>query len=325
MTSKNTKKGISIGLVVGLAILMIISTIGITGYLYYKEQYRGEAVAYSKQLIKDIQEDSFEYKIAKLYYSEEEIKSIKEDIKIIETTNDEVVENDDGIEIHKIKGTTYQATMMIVKNPEDVIVAVNPTLDSAGAGLSLDEYIELHDGIAGINAGGFEDAGGKGNGGQAWGIVISDGKLVSGNLNDYTSVIGINYDNQLVVKDMSAKQALEWNIRDAVTFGPIFIDQFQVVFESGRHPGLNPRTVIGQREDGAFLFLVIDGRQPVSLGSTYQDIIDIMLDFNAMTAANLDGGNSTVMVYNGETLNSTVSIYGARYLPTAFVVKKGSN
>ena len=157
------------------------------------------------------------------------------------------------------------------------------------------------------------------------GIVISDGKLVSGNLNDYTSVIGINYDNQLVVKDMSAKQALEWNIRDAVTFGPIFIDQFQVVFESGRHPGLNPRTVIGQREDGAFLFLVIDDRQPVSLGSTYQDIIDIMLDFNAMTAANLDGGNSTVMVYNGETLNSTVSIYGARYLPTAFVVKKGSN
>ena len=72
------------------------------------------------------------------------------------------------------------------------------------------------------------------------------------------------------------------------------------------------------------LLLVLDGRQPVSFGSTYQDIIDIMLDFGAMTAANLDGGNSTVMIYDEETLNSTVSIYGDRRLPTAFLVKKGA-
>ena len=324
MTNNKRSKGISVGIVLTLVILMILSTIGVTGYLFYKEKYRGDAIAYSKELIKELPEEGLEATIAKLFYSDEEIKSIKEGIKVQEPTNQENEDKGDGIEIHKIKGTTFQATMMVVKNPEDVIVAVNPTLDSMGAGLSLDEYIELHDGIAGINAGGFEDAGGSGNGGQAWGIVISDGKLVSGNMNDFTSVIGINYDNRLVVGDMSAKQALDWNVRDAVTFGPIFIDQFNVVFEKGRHPGLNPRTVIGQREDGAFLLLVIDGRQPVSLGSTYQDIISIMQGFHAMTAANLDGGNSTVMVYDGKTLNSTVSIYGARNLPTAFVVKKGS-
>ncbi|NLC95966.1 MAG: phosphodiester glycosidase family protein [Erysipelotrichaceae bacterium] len=329
MKKKTKPKGVSIGLVITIVITIFISTIGITGYLYYKEKYRGSAVFYSKELIKNLPEKGLEKNIAKLFYSEEEIKFIKDEKSInleINQNENSQDENskDDGIIIHKIKGPTYQAIMMEVKNPEDVIVAINPNLDSSGAGLALEDYIELHDGIAGINAGGFEDAGGSGNGGQAWGIVISDGKLVSGHLNDFTSVIGINYDNKLVVGDMSAKQALEWNIRDAVTFGPIFIDQFQVVFKSGRHPGLNPRTVIGQKEDGTFLLLVIDGRQPVSLGSTYQDIIDIMLDFNAMTAANLDGGNSTVMVYDGKTINSTVSIYGARNLPTAFIVKKGS-
>lgn len=81
------------------------------------------------------------------------------------------------------------------------------------------------------------------------------------------------------------------------------------------------RTVIGQRYDGAFLLMVLDGRQPSSFGSTYQDIIDIMQQYDAVNAANLDGGNSTVMVYDGETLNTTVSIKGDRRVPTAFIVK----
>ena len=38
-------------------------------------------------------------------------------------------------------------------------------------------------------------------------------------------------------------------------------------------------------------------------------------------ADELDGGNSTVMVYDGETLNTTVSIKGDRRVPTAFIVK----
>lgn len=323
MTIKRKRRGISALSVFLMCFFVVLVTVLFTGYLYFKEKYKGSAVAYSTNLIKELPESGLETTIAKMFYSSEEINRIKEGNEIIENTTQVNEDKGDGIEIHKIKGSTYQAIMMVVHNPEDLMVAVNPNLDSSGAGLSLDEYIELNNGIAGINAGGFEDAGGNGNGGQAWGIVISDGKLVSGSMDEFTSVIGINYKNELVVGDMSAKQALEWNVRDAVTFGPIFINQFQVVFEKGRHPGLNPRTVIGQREDGAFLLLVMDGRQPVSFGATYQDIIKIMQDFNAMTAANLDGGNSTVMVYDGETLNSTVSIYGARNLPTAFVVKKG--
>lgn len=323
MTKKRTKT-MSTGLVVSLCILMILITTGTTTYFVLKETYKGAAVAYSNQLIKDLPSTGLNHTIAKFFYSDKEIESIKNGIDETQVIiKDEQIESPDGIEIHPIKGSTYQAFMMIVSNPEDLMVAVNPYLDSGAPGPSLEEYIEMYDGIAGINAGGFEDAGGKGNGGQAWGIVISEGELVSGTPSEYGPVIGINDQNKLVVGDMSAKQALDWGVRDAVTFGPIFINQYENVFNSARLAGLNPRTAIGQRADGTFLLLVMDGRQPLSFGALYPDIIQIMQDYGAMTAANLDGGNSTVMVYENETVNSTVSIYGARNLPTAFVVKAG--
>ena len=70
--------------------------------------------------------------------------------------------------------------------------------------------------------------------------------------------------------------------------------------------------------------LPVIGAVNATVGSTslgYQDIIDIMQQYDAVNAANLDGGNSTVMVYDGETLNTTVSIKGDRRVPTAFIVK----
>ena len=45
-----------------------------------------------------------------------------------------------------------------------------------------------------------------------------------------------------------------------------------------------------------------------------------MFNYGAYMASNLDGGNSTAMIYNGEYVNNTVSMYGSRHLPTAFIV-----
>ena len=61
--------------------------------------------------------------------------------------------------------------------------------------------------------------------------------------------------------------------------------------------GLNPRTAIGQRKDGAVIFVCIDGRQASSMGGTYGDIIDIMVEYGAYNACNMDGGSSSVMMY----------------------------
>ena len=70
------------------------------------------------------------------------------------------------------------------------------------------------------------------------------------------------------------------------------------------------------------LLLVIEGRQTSSLGATYLDLIEIMLEFEAVNAANLDGGMSSSMAYEGEEILNNCSIKGPRDMPTAFVVER---
>jgi exopolysaccharide biosynthesis protein len=84
--------------------------------------------------------------------------------------------------------------------------------------------------------------------------------------------------------------------------------------------GLNTRTAIGQRADGSVLLLVIEGRQTSSLGATYADLINIMLEFGAVNAANLDGGMSSSMAYQGEEILKNSSVSATRDMPTAFII-----
>jgi exopolysaccharide biosynthesis protein len=67
--------------------------------------------------------------------------------------------------------------------------------------------------------------------------------------------------------------------------------------EFSANSGYNPRTAIGQRADGTVIFLCVDGRQAGSLGATYADLINIMVEYGAVNACNLDGGASTTMMY----------------------------
>ncbi len=304
-----------------LVLVVLLSSVGI-GYFYYKELLQGESLAYSYEKVKDLNEESFTYKIAKLFYTEEEIANIK-DNHVEEVMKDEVIEDDDSIEIRRVYGSSYEGVMMIVHNPEDISVAVNPNMATGGAGPSLDEYVKMYNALGGINAGGFIDVGGYGNGGTPWGIVIHKGELLAGNLNEYVPIIGIDEDHRLICVDGTAKDALSWGIQEALTFGPVLINNYQVAYKegSGNLPMLNPRTGIGQRSDGAFILLTIDGRGPSSFGALYEDIVDVFVENDCGMAANLDGGNSTAMIYDGEYINVPVSMKGSRNLPTVFLVR----
>ena len=65
---------------------------------------------------------------------------------------------------------------------------------------------------------------------------------------------------------------------------------------------------------------MLDGRSINTLGATMQDVADIMLEYGAVNAGNLDGGSSSVMVYDGEIINNCASVTGPRNIPTAFIV-----
>lgn len=86
--------------------------------------------------------------------------------------------------------------------------------------------------------------------------------------------------------------------------------------------GVGPRTAIGQRKDGTVLFLVIDGRQPgYSVGATLRDIQNILFEEGAVIAANLDGGSSSTLFFNGKVINKPADLLGERMIPTAFIVQ----
>ncbi len=251
-----------------------------------------------------------------------ETKPVSADIEVTEFTGDE---NIDDIRIEHISGSTYEGWMMLIHDPSDITVEVNPNLASGGAAPDLDTYMKDFNAVAGINAGGFIDVGGHGDGSQPQGIVIHKGQLVSGSLTEYSDIIGIDSDNKLVCAGATAQDALSWGVQEAVTFGPIYINNYEDVFDysTTNLAMLNPRTAIGQAGDGTFLLLVIDGRGPSSFGAEYGDVVKVFQAYDAINAANLDGGNSSAMMYNGEYVNNTVSMYGSRNLPTVFLVKEG--
>ena len=60
-------------------------------------------------------------------------------------------------------------------------------------------------------------------------------------------------------------------------------------------------------------------------GATAADLIEVMDEYGAVNAANVDGGSSSTMYYNGEYLMTSVTFYYSNSswrLPTAFVVKE---
>lgn len=226
------------------------------------------------------------------------------------------------IEIVDVVGATYKGKMMIVKDPSRVVVGTSSdTFSASKGGKKLDQMIADEGAVGGVNAGGFVDDGGVGNGGMPIGLVIKNGKLLNGGLNTPFTVVGFDQKNMLHVGTMTGQQAMDKGLRDAVSFGPALVVNGNPLESSGTGGGLNPRTAIGQREDGSVLILVIDGRQPHSLGATHKDLVDVMIDFEAVNACNLDGGSSSMMYYEGELKTVCSSLYGPRRIPTAILVK----
>lgn len=234
-----------------------------------------------------------------------------------------LLSSEDGIDVFSIVGGTYQGYMMIVKDPSRVTVGTCRDKFDGSKGLQLKDIAKRYDAVAAINGGGFEDSGGVGNGGTPVGLVVSEGKVKhTGRDRNYNITVGFDKNNIMVLgKNMSDDDAEAKGIRDAITFGPALIVNGEPASVKGQSSGLNPRTAIGQRKDGAVLMLVIDGRQASSLGATYSDLITIMLEYGAVNAINMDGGSSSLMYYKGEYLNSGVVLTGSRKMPTAFIVR----
>lgn len=228
--------------------------------------------------------------------------------------------SDSGIEIYDVKGSTYDGKMMIISDPTRVFVGIPEDGFGEGkSGMTVYNMIERYSAVAGTNAGGFDDPGGSGTGGIPEGIVIYEGELLWGQKNAYYSLAGLDANGLLHVGKMTAQNALDKGIVYAASYGPALIvnGEPQQTYKGG----LNPRTAIGQRADGAILLLVINGRSIGSLGASLEDLVEIFVEYGAVNATNLDGGSSSIMIHEGEYITNSAYIYGERVVATSILVK----
>ena len=208
----------------------------------------------------------------------------------------------DGLQFFTVKGATYTAYMMIVKDPSRVFVGTSSDFKSGKQGINIFDAAAKYGAIAAINAGEFSDPGGVGTGDNPIGLTYSQGNCVW-NDGQKRTFIGIDKNDRLVVSEpMTKVKAEELGIRDAVSFqrGNVLItndgDNITLHRADG-NTGTAQRTAIGQRADGAIILLVTDGRTASSIGATHNDVIDIMVEYGAVTAGMLDGGSSAMMYY----------------------------
>ncbi|MDD5863344.1 MAG: phosphodiester glycosidase family protein [Firmicutes bacterium] len=224
----------------------------------------------------------------------------------ISAGTDEWAKYPDGIRFESHAGDTYNAHIMIVRDPSKVYLATSTDKFSTSIpGTRINNQIETEGAIAAVNAGAFFDNGTSDPsvGSVPEGLVYSKGdcKWTTGSPpNGIKGFAGFNKDNILVVAqdNLTQAQAEELNIRDGCCFGPVLIMNGEINQEAyNSNSGWNPRTALGQRKDGAVVFVCIDGRQAGSPGGTYKDVIDIMIEYGVVNACNMDGGSSSVMLY----------------------------
>ena len=258
------------------------------------------------------------------------------DTNLITVSNNE---NQKDIEIEEVNGGSFRGKMMIIKDPSRVFLET--TYPWSEYGQELDKLVKKSGAIGGVNGGLYVSTANKG--GYPIGVVVSKGEIQYNNTGGYPGLYLIGLDNnnllriiEITGKSKSAIEKLvkEEGIRDAVTFQDEYSDKnnhfVKLIINgekrelNGLGSGANPRTVIGQRKDGTILLLVTDGRGDGGhLGATASDLIKVMSDYDAVNAANLDGGSSTSMYYNGEYLKTSVTMYYSNSswkIPTAFVV-----
>lgn len=210
----------------------------------------------------------------------------------------------DGIKIEEYNGDYYVAYIMLVKDPAQVYLATSTTgeFSKDKPGTRINNAIETEKAAAAVNAGAFYDDGTTSAvvGSTPLGLVYSRGNCVW----DYGmppegGFAGFDKNGVLIVaKDMQRAEAEALGIRDGCEFGPALIingEINQAAYE--KNSGMNPRTAIGQMPDGTVIFVVVDGRQGGSLGATYADLIDIMVEYGAVNACNMDGGSSSILLY----------------------------
>lgn len=284
--------------------------------------------------------------LAYIFYSENTVKKVLDNNYLIEFQNgsnaskvevkkakkqdvyesiyeQQILEHDEN-DLYKLiqfKYGDFDCYLVAIYDPTRVQAVANTPI---GKGKILSDISKENDAIVAINGGGYSWATN-----MPTGLIIHNGEVVYAQNYGEHLIAGFNSDGVLVIGNYSAHTAIENNIREALTFGPaLIIDGTPATIKGTGGSGLNPRTVIAQRQDGIVLFLVVNGYgQNLSWkgrgGVYYNDLITILKRYKAYNAMNMDGGSSTTLVINHQLINSPCEPQkeGQDFIKTAWILK----
>ena len=157
--------------------------------------------------------------------------------------------------------------------------------------------------------------------GQAFRYILNPEKdiLVIDDLGDlHVFLGGENQSNELLAFLQSGR-----TIINAFTFGPAIVkdgkalpmpDTYQTRFDSAIRA---PRTVIAQIGPLEYVFVEAEGRVKHSKGVTTDQMGEFMVSLGVQTAYCLDGGNSSIMLFNNKYYDSN---YAAAERPQSDII-----
>lgn len=231
----------------------------------------------------------------------------------------EILQREEGNDLYKVipvEGSTWKGWIVAIYDPSRIHTAL---ASNQVKGKKTTMIAQENDAVVAINGGGFTRRTSKI---IPSGHFIQDGKILY-NSGGKAKLVGFNKDDVLVLLDVTADEAIEQGVRDALTFSPfLIVNGVASTFKGDGGYGKRPRTAIGQRQDGIVLMVVIDGKR-MGTGISMPDLTDLFLKYKAYNAANLDGGGSSTLVINKELVNSPAGwdYTGERWIIDAFIVK----
>ena len=226
-----------------------------------------------------------------------------------------------GILLVRVSGDGYRGVLAICRYPEllRLEMAENYGVEGELAG----KLASNHGGILAMNANGFQDPNGKGNGGQLAGWCMAQGEEHGYHFGgDVYQRIELS-ENGLDCRIVPASDPVDEGTYNAAEFTPALIKDGEKL-EDSFWTGEQPRACFGTGTQGIYM-LVIEGRYPDEgiRGTSVNTCSDILLSYGCRNALNMDGGSSAILWYDGEYITQSSSSFlrytGGRPLPNAWV------
>ncbi len=139
------------------------------------------------------------------------------------------------------------------------------------------------------------------------GVVIRNGVLYRDSVaSDICILYADGVMESYYESDFDLDAAITRGAYQAWSFGPKLIDNGQIPASFNTSDAIirhNPRAAIGYYEPGHYCLVYVDGRQGASSkGMTLSELSQAMIDLGCTDAFNLDGGQSAMMVFQGDVI-----------------------